>query len=339
LLDAFPQKSTGNDNQLWQLIAENPLYPVIPILGLSGYFWIQSKLNGNVVDILSGSTKPGASLDAWPKQDNDNQLWTFTLDPAGSGYFFISSKLNGNVIDILEASTKPGAGLDAYPLTGNANQLWKFVPDGSGWGFLESKLNGNVIDILGASTKPGAGLDAYPRTGNANQLWMAVGSAFPELPPSLTWSNLGTGSGTTSSGATECSYTLNLTISQDGSCRFWGSYTNRGDVPIITAPPQTFGVSIVVLDLKGNGYSFAAGGQVPSAPQQGSTYSWDRTQKSTAIAANWNSIATRHYADYGYHNQASLADILSEIEASVQGVAQTAQAVAAAVQSIMAIFS
>jgi len=341
LLDSWPQKSSGNDNQLWQLIPENPLFPVFagPLVGEFGYFWIQSKLNGNVVDILGGSTKPGASLDAWPKQDNDNQLWTFTLDPGGSGYFFISSKLNFNVMDIEQASTESGALLDAYPQKsgGYDNQLWKFVPDGSGWGFLQSKLNGNVVDIQQASTKPGALLDVWPRkaTDNDNQLWMPVGSAFPELPSTITWSNLGTGSGTTSSGATECSYTLNLAIQQDGTCRFWGSYTNRGDVPIITAPDQTFGVSIVVFDAKGNGYSFAVGGQVHSAPQQGSTYSWNQTQKSSAIADNWNSIATRYWADYGYHNQASLSDIISEIEAAVQAVAQTVQAVAAAVQTVI----
>jgi len=232
LLDSWPQKSSGNDNQLWQLIPENPLFPVLPGPGVGEfeYFWIQSKLNGNVVDILGGSTKPGASLDAWPKQDNDNQLWTFTLDPAGSGYFFISSKLNFNVIDIEQASTQPGALLDAYPQTGHDNQLWKFVSDGSGWGFLESKLNGNVIDIQQASTQPGALLDAYPRksSGNENQLWMPVGATFPELPTSLTWSNLGTGSGTTSSEATECSYTLNLTIQQDGTYHFWVVYKPRG---------------------------------------------------------------------------------------------------------------
>jgi len=341
LLGAWPQKSSGNDNQLWQLIPETPLYPLVPIMlgtiQIFSYFWIQSKLNGDVVDILGGSTKPGASLDAWPKQDNDNQLWTFTLDPKGSGYFFISSKLNGDVIDILQGSTKPGAGLDAYPQTGNDNQLWKFVPDGAGWGFLESKLNGNVIDILQASTKPGAGLDAYPRTGNDNQLWMAVGSAFPELPSSLTWSNIGTGSGTTGSDATECAYTMNLTIQQDGTCRFWGSYTNRGDVPVITAPDQTFALSIVVLDTNGNGYSFSVGSTVHSAPQSGSTYSWDQTQRSVAIANNWVAIATRNYADYDRSTQASILDVINQIEQLVQQIAQAVGVVVSAVTTVVAL--
>jgi hypothetical protein len=161
----------------------------------------------------------------------------------------------------------------------------------------------------------------------------------PPIRSELSWTNLGTGSGTTSGGDTECSYTVNLTIQRDGTCRFWGSYTNRGNVPIITAPSQTFGVGIVVIDSHGKGYSFNAGGHVPSAPQPGSTYSWNKTEKSAAITANWDAIVTRHYAKYGYSNQASISDIFSEIEKAVQGVVQTAEQVAETVQTVVEVVS
>jgi Ricin-type beta-trefoil lectin domain-like len=67
LLDAFPPKKTDNDNQLWEFV---------PDPGGSGYYFIKSKLDGDVIDIKkSGGT--GALLDAFPmkKTDNDNQLW------------------------------------------------------------------------------------------------------------------------------------------------------------------------------------------------------------------------------------------------------------------------
>ena len=141
LLDAFPQKTTGTGNQLWRLI---------PDPAGSGYSFIQSKLNGNVIDILKGSAQPGAPLDASPQKTTGtgNQLWRLIPDPAGSGYSFIQSKLNGNVIDILKGSAQPGAPLDASPqkTTGADNQLWRLIPDpaGSGYSFIQSKLNGNV---------------------------------------------------------------------------------------------------------------------------------------------------------------------------------------------------
>lgn len=55
----------------------------------SGYFYVKSKLNGNVIDILGASTKPLAQLDSYPQKSTgtDNQLWeavggTFPALPA-----------------------------------------------------------------------------------------------------------------------------------------------------------------------------------------------------------------------------------------------------------------
>jgi hypothetical protein len=152
------------------------------------YFFIKSKLDGNVIDIADASTKPGAGLDAYPQKptSNDNQLWHFLPDPAGSGYFYIVSKLNGNVIDVEKGSKAPGTPLDAYPKKDGAdNQLWYFVadPQGSGFCFIVNKLNGNVLDVQAASKAAGATLDAYPVkfTGYDNQLWKVVDGSFPSV--------------------------------------------------------------------------------------------------------------------------------------------------------------
>jgi Ricin-type beta-trefoil lectin domain-like len=69
LLDAFPQKSSGTANQLWEFVADP---------AGSGCFFIVSQLNGNVIDIQGASTKAGVGLDAYPWKltGYDNQLWT-----------------------------------------------------------------------------------------------------------------------------------------------------------------------------------------------------------------------------------------------------------------------
>ena len=66
LLDAYPQKSVGTDNQLWKFVADP-----------AGYCFIMSKLNGNVIDVAGASTAPGTKLDAYPWKyaGYDNQLW------------------------------------------------------------------------------------------------------------------------------------------------------------------------------------------------------------------------------------------------------------------------
>ena len=68
LLDAFSQKTSDSDNQLWEFI---------PDPAGSGHYFIKSKLSGNVIDIQQASTKPGALLDAFSQKtsDSDNQLW------------------------------------------------------------------------------------------------------------------------------------------------------------------------------------------------------------------------------------------------------------------------
>jgi hypothetical protein len=71
VLDAFHAKTAkGEDpsNQLWQLISDP---------AGSGYYFIQNKLTGNVIDIKGNSKADGAALTAFPLKlfGNDNQLW------------------------------------------------------------------------------------------------------------------------------------------------------------------------------------------------------------------------------------------------------------------------
>ena len=57
LLDGYPETNPPSDNQLWEFVPDP--------LG-SGYFFIKSKLNGNVIDIQGKSEASGALLDAFP---------------------------------------------------------------------------------------------------------------------------------------------------------------------------------------------------------------------------------------------------------------------------------
>jgi hypothetical protein len=129
-LDSFTANSPVSDNQLWEFVLDP---------AGTGYYFIKSKLNGNVIDIEQGNStaglKDGALLDAYPQKttsypnEADNQLWQFVEDPGGSGYCFIMCRLNGNVVDIQGASKALANPLDAYPMKahGTDNQLWKVV--------------------------------------------------------------------------------------------------------------------------------------------------------------------------------------------------------------------
>jgi hypothetical protein len=125
-LDAYT--ATNGDNQQWEFEADP---------SGSGFYYITSKLSGNVIEV--GSANPtqgpvaGIPLDAGVKATSGNQkqrqLWQFVEDPAGSGYCFIMNQGSGQVINIKGASTTPGALLQNYPMKSSDtdNELWEVV--------------------------------------------------------------------------------------------------------------------------------------------------------------------------------------------------------------------
>jgi len=283
---------------------------------MSSFYSIESKLSGNVIDIVQASKAVGALLDAYPlkDKDDDNQLWEFVADPAKTGFYFIKSKLSGNCIDIQNNSSDSGAPLDVFPQQnpGRRNQLWAFNPDpaGSGFFFIRSMANGNVIDIEKASKAAGARLDAFPQksgSGADNQLWKVKNGDFPgPVFTSLSWGAEGTGpapnSKTVGSDGNQCAYQASLTIAQDGAFTFTGYYQNRGDVWWGTAPEQGFAISFVVFDTAGKAYAFTYLGAVPSAPQNGSLVKWNQTGKAAVIAENWFGIAAKNSGGTQWYN-------------------------------------
>ncbi|WP_297478640.1 RICIN domain-containing protein [Ferrovum sp.] len=158
---------------------------------MTSYFFLMNKLSGDTISIAGMSSAAGATLLSWPQKQtgNNDQLWGYVPDPAGSGYFFIETLLDGNAISIAGMSTAPGADLVSWPQkqSGYDDQLWQFVPDplGSGYFFIKTKLNGNVISIAGMSTAPGANLVSWPQkqSGYDDQLWKIVSGAPVSVAP------------------------------------------------------------------------------------------------------------------------------------------------------------
>ncbi len=72
------------------------------------------------------------------------------------------------------------------------------------------------------------------------------------------------------SGATKASLdSLSVTLNIDGSYTFDGAYTNSGDIPILTAPPQDFAVAVIVAGKTGKAVSFVHNGHsTPNAPHK-----------------------------------------------------------------------
>jgi len=281
-----------------------------------GFSFIENQGTKRVIDIQGASTLDPTKLDAFGKKstDNDNQQWEFTPGPPGTptGVFMIVCKDGRHV-----AATSSGEIVATKSLADAF--LWRFVEDpaGSGYCFIQNATNpDNAIMVTGQQDGALLGVDLL--TASHETLWKVDGGSFPStvsLPTTLEFT-CGTGSGTTGSGSGECAYYANLTIQRDGTCHFWGSYTNRGDTTF-TAPPQVFAVVMVVHNLVGVPYCFSYAGWVSSAPQPGSAETWDNTQTSSAITSDWASIASRNQASCGQSNMEPSGDYTNDLVSQI----------------------
>ena len=127
------------------------------------WFFIESKLNGLVLDIKGGSVK-GAQLITWPKHGGSNQLW------AWSGDLLVSK--TGYVVDVYGSRTAKGTSAIAWDKHGCNNQRWEMVGDQ-----IISKLNDFVLDIKGGCCEAVVDVILWPRHDGSNQQWKIT---YPE---------------------------------------------------------------------------------------------------------------------------------------------------------------
>jgi Icc-related predicted phosphoesterase len=120
--------------------------------------YLESRLNGLVLDIDEAVTTPGAKLVMWGKKNKPNQKWRFT--PEGC----LESALNGLLL-----TAQDNKSLTMRPKEGADNQLWRLTDEG----YLESALGGQglVLDIDRANKRPGAKLILWKKEGRPNQKW------------------------------------------------------------------------------------------------------------------------------------------------------------------------
>jgi len=143
-------EDTENRNQKWRIDYAPRLH-----------FYIESMLNGKVVDIQAGDSDPGANIIMWSKNDGatDNQLWYTGRDG------IIRSKLNGFTIDYCEGNLK------TQPIEYHKEHQGFLYSDGTIRNLHNTLL---VADIKAADEEDGAQLLAFEYHGGPNQKWKLV---------------------------------------------------------------------------------------------------------------------------------------------------------------------
>ncbi|KAI8393868.1 ricin B lectin domain-containing protein [Radiomyces spectabilis] len=137
-----------------------------------GYFYIQSRESGKVIDVDGASMKNDGKILIWtPKHndDRDNQLWYYQDG-------FLINKHSGKVLDVRGGPLVENAWIIQYDrkiIADAHNQRWGYK-DGYIYSLAEPHL---VLDIKGNSMEDGTRLILYRKKmafHNANQLWDLV---------------------------------------------------------------------------------------------------------------------------------------------------------------------
>lgn len=158
---------------------------------MSDYYFVQTQLNNNVMDVDELNTAPNTQVISYPQKSSgtDNQLWlrvpTGALDPSsGQSLYYLQSKLNGDVLTVLGGNTAPITPVVNAPrLSPPSNsQIWQIVDsDVDGYFNIVSQLNGYVVDVKDNNTAATTPLINFPlkSPGAPNQRWTFVDSNVP----------------------------------------------------------------------------------------------------------------------------------------------------------------
>ncbi|KAI9261167.1 ricin B lectin domain-containing protein [Sporodiniella umbellata] len=136
-------------------------------------FFIESQLNGRVLDVAGGSNDNSAEIVTWTKKDsdNENQLWVYR-----DGYF--ANVKSGKVLDIKGNKVENNSHIIQYEAQEvseeHKNQTWTIDQQGAIHTFANDRF---VLDIKGAEDKDGAHVILYERKHGSvasNQQWRLV---------------------------------------------------------------------------------------------------------------------------------------------------------------------
>jgi len=159
----------------------------------NAWYVLVNRNSGKAMDVASGSTADGATVQQWSRQDSNNQQWQFV--DAGGGYYRLKSRNSGKVLDVSGWSTADGGKVQQWTDLNGSNQQFRLADSDGGYVRLINRNSGKAVEVTGLSTADGAAVVQYGDWNGANQQWqLARVSDTPgtcSLPSTYRWSSTG----------------------------------------------------------------------------------------------------------------------------------------------------
>jgi triacylglycerol lipase len=145
-----------------------------------GYYKIQARHSGKVMDIQHASTSNAASVIQRDWNGDDSQIWLIQYDPIDKAYL-ITSRHSQKNIDIQFESTWNGANAIQWDWNGQLNQKWEISGTGGGYNKLTAKHSGKCLEVFGGWYSNGVTVQQWSYYGWPHQQWKLT--KLPIDPP------------------------------------------------------------------------------------------------------------------------------------------------------------
>jgi hypothetical protein len=146
-----------------------------------GDYVIRSAMTSKCVDIASGSTADGATVQQY--DCNGTNAQKFHISPTTDGYWKIINVNSNKALDIKDNSTAQNAYFHQWSYVGGNNQQFKFVARGNNQFSIHARHTDMVMDLYWGSAANGTQYVQYPYTGGANQLYTLDKVSGGTTPP------------------------------------------------------------------------------------------------------------------------------------------------------------
>lgn len=134
----------------------------------NGTYIISSAMNSKLVlDVTENSTKAGANIELWEKNNQNNQK--FNLTYLGEGYYKIEVVSSGKYLSATGDKPKNEDNVIQSIYQNKDNQKWMIKDAGNGYYYIISKAESLYLDIYGAQSKAGTNVELYGLTHGLNQ--------------------------------------------------------------------------------------------------------------------------------------------------------------------------
>ena len=170
--NVYTDSYTGAANQRWTFA---PAVPEGSRTLMNGIYEISSAADSSeVLDVVAGSTAPGANVTLWNCYHDARQRWRVSY--LGDGFYSLCAVHSGQALDVVASGKDPGANVTQWTSCRTENQQWVIQDAGGGTYRLVSRCNGLSLTAAGSSDGSNVYVSGY--SAAANQRW-----EFTEMPP------------------------------------------------------------------------------------------------------------------------------------------------------------